>query len=194
MLAYVLTLGRLVLTAAFVAAVGMLADNGAVSNAAAIALIALAIIEELTDIFDGWAARRFGTVSRFGGILDPLVDSLSRSAIYFSMAWAGWITPVVPLVMVARDIIVAYTRIANATVGAATSARFSGKFKAIIQGGGIPVIIVLAMPAIGGVFATATVETLRLAVTGVLIVVTVWSLIDYIIGGWPAMKKMMNAE
>ncbi|MDP6046111.1 MAG: CDP-alcohol phosphatidyltransferase family protein, partial [Phycisphaerae bacterium] len=142
----------------------------------------------------GWAARRFGTVSRFGGILDPLVDSLSRSAIYFSMAWAGWITPVVPLVMVARDIIVAYTRIANATVGAATSARFSGKFKAIIQGGGIPVIIVLAMPAIGGVFATATVETLRLAVTGVLIVVTVWSLIDYIIGGWPAMKKMMNAE
>ncbi len=194
MLAYVLTLGRLVLAAAFVAAVGMLADNGAVSNAAAIALIALAIIEEFTDIFDGWAARRFGTVSRFGGILDPLVDSLSRSAIYFSMAWAGWITPVVPLVMVARDIIVAYTRIANATVGAATSARFSGKFKAIIQGGGIPVIIVLAMPAIGGVFATATVETLRLAVTGVLIVVTVWSLIDYIIGGWPAMKKMMNAE
>ena len=194
MLAYVLTLGRLVLAAAFVAAVGMLADNGAVSNAAAIALIALAIIEELTDIFDGWAARRFGTVSRFGGIPDPLVDSLSRSAIYFSMAWAGWITPVVPLVMVARDIIVAYTRIANATVGAATSARFSGKFKAIIQGGGIPVIIVLAMPAIGGVFATATVETLRLAVTGVLIVVTVWSLIDYIIGGWPAMKKMMNAE
>ena len=194
MLAYVLTLGRLVLAAAFVAAVGMLADNGAVSNATAIALIALAIIEEFTDIFDGWAARRFGTVSRFGGILDPLVDSLSRSAIYFSMAWAGWITPVVPLVMVARDIIVAYTRIANATVGAATSARFSGKFKAIIQGGGIPVIIVLAMPAIGGVFATATVETLRLAVTGVLIVVTVWSLIDYIIGGWPAMKKMMNAE
>jgi len=194
MLAYILTFGRLVLAAALAAAVFFVSDRAGISIAAAQALIALAIAEELTDIFDGWAARRFGTVSSLGGILDPLIDSLSRCAIYFSMAYAGWITPAVPLVMAARDIIAAYARIANASVGADTSARFSGKFKAIIQGGGIPVVIALAGGATCEALGAAVVGALRLAVAGVLIVVTVWSMIDYIIGAWPAAKEMMNTE
>ncbi|MDP6545071.1 MAG: CDP-alcohol phosphatidyltransferase family protein [Phycisphaerae bacterium] len=193
MLAYVLTLGRLPLAACFAALIAMLTDGGHVSNGVAIGLIVVAIVEELTDIFDGWAARRFGTVTRLGGILDPLVDSLSRGAIYFAMAFAGWITLAVPLVMVARDIIVAYTRIANASIGAATSARFSGKFKAIIQGGAIPVVVVLAAPAALDSLGSGAVDALRLVVAGILIVVTVWSMIDYIIGAWPAVRRMKNS-
>jgi len=193
MLAYVLTLGRLVLAAGFALSVALASDGGRISTTAATALLALAIVEELTDIFDGWAARRFGTVSRLGGILDPLVDSLSRATIYFAMAWAGWISPVVPLVMVARDIIVAYTRIANATIGAATSARLSGKLKAIIQGGGIPAVIVLASPWAAGVLAGGTIENLRLASAGILVAITVWSLVDYVAAAWPAIKEMKNS-
>jgi len=192
MLAYVLTLGRLLLAAGFAAALAVLNDNGHISTNAAIALLTLAIIEEMTDIFDGWAARRFGTVSQLGGILDPLVDSLARATIYFAMAWVGWITPIVPLVMVARDIIVAYTRIANATVGAATSARFSGELKAIIQGGGIPVVIVLAMPVTLDALTGGTIEMLRLASACIIIAVTFWSMADYVVGAWPAIRRMKN--
>jgi len=193
MLAYVLTIGRLVLAAIFAALVALLTDGGHLSTQIGAVLIALAIVAELTDIFDGWAARRFGTVSRLGGILDPLVDSLSRSAIYFTMALAGWITLAVPLVMITRDIIVAYTRIANASEGAATSARFSGKFKAIIQGGGIPVVIALAMAPVIGAIGCESIETLRIIAACILIVVTVWSMIDYIVGAWPAIRKMKNS-
>jgi CDP-diacylglycerol--glycerol-3-phosphate 3-phosphatidyltransferase len=171
----------------------MWAVDGGVSSGAAIALLAMALIEEMTDVFDGWAARRFGTVSALGGILDPLVDSLSRATIYFAMARVGWIPWAVPLVMVGRDIIVAYTRIANATVGAATSARFSGKFKAIIQGGGIPVVIVLAMPVTRETLAEGTVEMLQFVAAGILVSVTLWSLIDYIIGALPAIRQMKNS-
>jgi len=192
MVAYVLTLGRLVLAGCFALCVAMLADYRLISNGAAIVLIALALIEEMTDIFDGWAARRFGTVSRLGGILDPLVDSLARATIYFAMAIVGWITLAVPLVMVGRDIVVAYTRIANATVGAATSARFSGKIKAIAQGGGIAVVIVLAMPVTLEALSCGTIELLRIAVAGILLGVTLWSMIDYLIGAWPAIRKMKN--
>jgi len=192
MLAYVLTIGRLVLAAIFAAMLVVFAGKGPLSTVAAGTLIALAITEELTDIFDGWAARRFGTVSSLGGILDPLVDSLSRITIYFAMAFAGWITFAVPLVMVARDIIVSYTRIANASVGAATSARPSGKFKAIIQGGGIPVVIALASEPVIEALGSAPVENLRIIAAAILIVVTVWSMIDYIVGAWPAIKRMKN--
>ncbi len=192
MVAYVLTLGRLLLAACFAVCLALLAADGHVSTVAAIALLALALIEELTDIFDGWAARHFGTVSRLGGILDPLVDSLARATIYFAMAMVGWIAWAVPLVMVGRDIVVAYARIANATVGAATSARLSGKLKAIVQGGGIPVIIVLAMPVTLDAVGGETLEMLRLVAAGILIVVTLWSLIDYLIGAWPAVRQMKN--
>ncbi|MDP6546151.1 MAG: CDP-alcohol phosphatidyltransferase family protein [Phycisphaerae bacterium] len=193
MVAYVLTLGRLVLAVCFAVCLAMWAVDGGVSSGAAIALLAMALIEEMTDVFDGWAARRFGTVSALGGILDPLVDSLSRATIYFAMARVGWIPWAVPLVMVGRDIIVAYTRIANATVGAATSARFSGKFKAIIQGGGIPVVIVLAMPVTRETLAEGTVEMLQFVAAGILVSVTLWSLIDYIIGALPAIRQMKNS-
>jgi CDP-diacylglycerol--glycerol-3-phosphate 3-phosphatidyltransferase len=193
MVAYVLTLGRLVLAAGFAVCLALWAVDGHISMGSAIALLVLAVIEELTDIFDGWAARRFGTVSSLGGILDPLVDSLARATIYFAMARVGWIAWAVPLVMVARDIVVAYTRIANATVGAATSARFSGKFKAIIQGGGIVVVIVLAMPVTLDVFGQGAIEMLRLVAAGILILVTLWSLIDYIIGAWPAVRQMKDS-
>ena len=192
MLAYILTLGRLVLAAIFAGCVAFFVNHGQISNTLAAALIVLAIIEELTDIFDGWAARRFGTVSQLGGILDPLVDSLARATIYFTMAHAGWIPHAVPLVMIARDIIVAYTRIANATVGASTSARVSGKIKAIIQGGAIPVVIAMAAPVVNGPLGPDTVNILRLTAAGILIAITVWSLFDYLCGAWPAIRRMKN--
>jgi CDP-diacylglycerol--glycerol-3-phosphate 3-phosphatidyltransferase len=192
MLAYVLTLGRLPIAAAFVVAAAVFVNDGHISTNHAIVLLALAIAEELTDIFDGWAARRFGTVSKLGGILDPLVDSLSRAAIYFALAHAGWITPIVPLVMVARDIVVAYTRIANASVGAKVSARLSGKLKAVIQGGGIPLLIVLAMPATSDALAGGTIELLRVGAACIIITATVWSLFDYVVGAWPAIRQMKN--
>ncbi|MBT3199538.1 MAG: CDP-alcohol phosphatidyltransferase family protein [Phycisphaerales bacterium] len=192
MLAYILTLGRLVLAAIFACCVASFVNQGQISNTLAVALIVLAIIEELTDIFDGWAARRFGTVSQLGGILDPLVDSLARATIYFAMAHVGWIPHAVPLVMIARDIIVAYTRIANATVGASTSARISGKIKAIIQGGGIPVVIALAAPVVTGALGPDTVHIFRLTAAGILIAITVWSLYDYLRGAWPAIRRMKN--
>jgi phosphatidylglycerophosphate synthase len=110
------------------------------------------------------------------------------------MALAGWITLAVPFVMITRDIIVAYTRIANASEGAATSARFSGKFKAIIQGGGIPVVIALAMATVIDAIGGQAIETLRIIAACILILVTLWSMIDYIVGAWTAVRKMMSAE
>ena len=132
MLAYVLTFGRIVLAGAFAACLAWLGAPGELTAAGASALLAIAIAEELSDVFDGIAARRAGSVTALGAILDPLADSLARLTIYFAMALAGWVALAVPFVMAARDIVVAYTRIACAATGLATSARLSGKIKALV--------------------------------------------------------------
>ena len=51
MVAYVLTLGRLVLAGGFALCLAVLAVDGHVSTGAAIVLLAMALIEEMTDIF-----------------------------------------------------------------------------------------------------------------------------------------------
>ena len=205
MVANLLTLARPVL--AGVLAVGVvLAGKGAPgpTTTAAVALIALAILEELTDILDGVAARRFGAAGELGAILDPLADSIARLTIYFAMALVGWIFLAVPLTMAGRDIIVAYTRVANVLTGRKASARFSGKLKAVIQGGGIVVVVLLAwLAAHGGQAAEMPVlrqvgpggvSTLRTAVAGILIWVTVWSLTDYVRGAWPALRQIKRRQ
>lgn len=190
MLAYVLTLSRLVLAAALAAWICAIGPVGEVSLSVGIGLCLIAIAAELTDIFDGIAARAAGTASEFGGLLDPLVDSLGRLTMYFALAWVGWVTWAVPLVMAARDIIVAYTRVVNAMTGRKTSARLSGKVKAIIQGGGVPVLVALEW---GRVAVDPVWSGRGLAFgTAMLVGVTLWSLADYVAGALPGVRVMLD--
>ena len=192
MLAYVLTLSRLVLAAAVAWWVCAIGPTGEVSLAVGIGLCLIAISAELTDMFDGVAARAAGTASEFGGILDPLVDSLGRLAMYFALAYAGWVTWVVPLVMTARDIIVAYTRVVNAMTGNKTSARLSGKIKAVIQGGAVPVLVALAWMRTG----PSPLWSGRLLAfgTALLVGVTLWSLVDYVVGVRQGVRALLGRK
>lgn len=117
MLAYMLTLGRLVLGAAFAACAAgawRSAGAGALPPGWTAGLLVVACAAELTDLLDGIVVRRGGTAGRLGGLLDPLCDSLSRLTMYFAAALAGWVTLAVPLVIVGRDLVVAYVRTVRA--------------------------------------------------------------------------------
>jgi CDP-diacylglycerol---glycerol-3-phosphate 3-phosphatidyltransferase len=189
-LIYAITFSRLALAGLFAALVAV-ADAGGVSFAWAAGLVLLAIIEEVTDLADGYLARRFRLTTELGGLLDPLMDSLSRLTMYFALGLAGWVTVAVPLVMVLRDVVVGYTRIIQARIGGQTSARWSGKVKAIIQGGAVPVLIALQWLADGG---TAWAPVLQWITAAVVIVVTLWSLVDYLRGAWSGIARMYQGE
>lgn len=51
--------------------------------------LALAIFAGLSDLADGWLARRFGWQSRFGGFADPLADKFLMLAGYITLGWLG---------------------------------------------------------------------------------------------------------
>lgn len=88
---------------------------------------------ELTDLLDGFAARRFDVATEWGAALDPYMDSFSRLIVYWTLACAGLILPLVPLVMALRDVTVAYCRIFLARAGHTVAANWSGKIKAVVQ-------------------------------------------------------------
>lgn len=191
---YIITFSRLGFASAFAALVGMAGAGEGLSLAMAAALIAVAIVGEITDTLDGQLARRTGNVTELGGLLDPLMDSLSRLIMFFALALVGWVTIVVPLVMGFRDIVVSYTRIIQARTGGKTSARWSGKIKAVVQAVVAPVVVGCVW--VGRAFpAWQTAATWAIhGFSGILIAVTLWSMLDYIRGAWAGIHKMYTDD
>ncbi|VAV89374.1 CDP-diacylglycerol--glycerol-3-phosphate 3-phosphatidyltransferase [hydrothermal vent metagenome] len=137
-------------------------------------LVLLAVLGELTDLADGFLARKFNMSSQLGAALDPLCDSLYRLTVFLGFAAAGWIPLWMVLPFAFRDIIVSYARIAAASRGVSVGARWSGKAKAVVQG--VAQIAVLVLFAFGLLGSWAS------WLVGAAIIMTLISLVDYVNG------------
>jgi len=47
---------------------------------------AVVVVSGLTDLFDGWIARRFNQISEAGKLLDPLADKLTQLTVVICLA------------------------------------------------------------------------------------------------------------
>ena len=96
------------------------------------------IIAALTDILDGWLARRDGgrDITRIGKLLDPLADKLLVSTALIMMLAMGriplWGAGMV-VVIVGRELAVTGLRGIASTHGHIVSATWPGKVKAVAQ-------------------------------------------------------------
>ena len=97
-------------------------------------LIALLSVSELTDLLDGYYARKFNIVTDLGKILDPMADSISRISIFFLFTQGIVALPLyLVLVFFYRDAMISTLRTICGLKGYALAARKSGKIKAVIQ-------------------------------------------------------------
>lgn len=69
------------------------------------------IIASLTDIYDGYHARKYGLTSRLGAFLDPLADKFLITAAFLIYVWEGYLVLWMVLLVVLRDIIVTVLRV-----------------------------------------------------------------------------------
>lgn len=101
-------------------------------------LVAIILIaySELTDMLDGYLARRDNCITSLGKLLDPLSDSISRFIYFFAFGYMGLFPLWLVVILFVRDIIVAYIRTYMSLMGIAMGARWSGKAKALVQFGG----------------------------------------------------------
>ena len=97
------------------------------------AALITAILLELSDAFDGFAARARNQVTDLGKIFDPICDAISRQTIFLSFLLAGAIPVWAFLVFLYRDALIYLLRIMAAKDGTVLAASTFGKFKAITQ-------------------------------------------------------------
>ena len=69
--------------------------------------LAVAMLAGLTDVLDGYLARRFSWQSHFGGWADPAADKLLMSAAYITLALLGALPVWLSVLVIGRDIIIA---------------------------------------------------------------------------------------
>lgn len=87
----------------------------------------------LTDMLDGYLARKNNQVSNFGKIMDPLADKVLVSAAMVLLTMTGVINPWVTVLVLAREFIVSGVRMAAAAEGNVVAASVWGKAKTIWQ-------------------------------------------------------------
>jgi len=117
-------------------------------------LIALIIfvIASLTDMLDGYLARKNNQVTDLGKFLDPVADKILVNSvlIYLAVGHFSEGQATIPLfcviLMIARDLIIDAFRLSAATKGAVLAANVFGKLKTIFQMVAIPMVLLNGWP------------------------------------------------
>ena len=118
-----LTLGRLLLTVFFVAAL-----NSSWQYGRTCALV-IFIVAGLTDFVDGEIARRYAWVTNFGKLMDPLVDKIMMAAAFISLVPLKAVPAWAATTVVARDFLITGLRMMASAKGQVLPADRLGKQK-----------------------------------------------------------------
>jgi CDP-diacylglycerol---glycerol-3-phosphate 3-phosphatidyltransferase len=118
-----ITLGRLALTGVFVTVVAL--ETPWVWSWAAL----LFIIGSITDYLDGYLARKYGMVTNFGALMDPLVDKVLMCSAFVVLSVEGQIPTWVTCTVLAREFLITGLRTLAAGQGAVLAADGWGKWK-----------------------------------------------------------------
>ncbi len=153
--------------------------------------LALVVAFEVTDLLDGFLARRLAQVSQLGKILDPLADSVSRFTVFLGFLTLDYASVWAIAPIFYRDSIVSTVRILAASQGVIVSARWSGKLKAVVQGTAI--IVILSASCLRATLGLAEADV-RTSVAQPLMwfvaAVTLFSLGDYLLGNRAVLEKL----
>jgi len=156
-------------------------------------LLAVAFVSEISDVFDGFFARRHNKVTELGKLLDPMADSIFRLSVLFSFT-QGFVQ--IPLILVCvffyRDIIISTLRTVCALRGVALAARWSGKIKAVILAIVIFFILILMIPYSLGYLDLETLHLISFYSVSAAALYVVYSGVEYIIANKTYIKKALG--
>jgi len=88
----------------------------------------------ITDIVDGWLARRWNLTSAAGAYLDPMADKLMVATVLVMMVERGWVPGWLAALLICREVAITGLRGIASQEGMVISASTLGKFKTSYQG------------------------------------------------------------
>lgn len=187
-----LTLLRILLTPAFAL---LLFSDSPSNKELALMIYCLAAI---TDWYDGWVARRWGYVTRWGKFLDPLADKVLTSAAFVSFIYIGYASAWMVWIIVVRDLLItllrSYSEFKNKPVETIRFARTKTFFQLVVIYLFLSVYIVRSSPSFYTLFGrwvdlVATREIMYILML-VATVLTAWSGAVYLIQNWTTIKEL----
>ncbi len=104
------------------------------------------MIASLTDFLDGHLARKYNMVTDLGKVMDAIADKLLVNGVLIILANEGYISVLVPVVIVSRDIIVDSIKMVAGQKNGAVAASKAGKAKTMFMMIGITLLLFYDLP------------------------------------------------
>ena len=140
--------------------------------------LGLFIIASLTDYVDGYIARKYNQITDFGKFLDPLADKLLVIAAMSIMTEWGMFPAWALMIVLTREFAVTGLRLVAVQKGTVIAAGWSGKIKTAST-----------MIGLCAWMAFPTDPVLGWIVTGVIVITTLYSGVEYFVQNW---KCLLN--
>lgn len=105
--------------------------------------LVFAILAGITDILDGYIARKYNMITDFGRLMDPLADKIFMATTFIMLVDKGILAGWVAVVVLSREFLVTGLRLLATNKGEVISADVTGKLKTSLQ---------MAFLVIGGSF------------------------------------------
>ncbi|ACF44421.1 CDP-diacylglycerol--glycerol-3-phosphate 3-phosphatidyltransferase [Pelodictyon phaeoclathratiforme] len=149
-------------------------------------------VASLTDIYDGYHARKYGVETRLGAFLDPLADKLLITAAFLLYVWMGYLVLWMVVLVVVRDVVITALRIYAEYKNKPVVTSVEAKYKTVVQNVFVYAIMVLMLMKesafsgksvavmINGFLGSGYLDFVMLAVT----VFTVYTGISYLVSNW----------
>ncbi|MCC6962298.1 MAG: CDP-diacylglycerol--glycerol-3-phosphate 3-phosphatidyltransferase [candidate division Zixibacteria bacterium] len=132
-----LTMVRIVLAPVFMAL--FIVDNAWAKFWAMI----IFIVAALTDLFDGYYARKYGISTSFGKFFDPLADKILTSLAFIAFVALGYVQMWMVLLIILREFLITGLRTIAAYRGVLITPSWSAKAKTFLQMTSITVILLV---------------------------------------------------
>ena len=135
--------------------------------------VILIAVSAVTDILDGWVARRFNQVSEFGIFIDPVADKLTQGTLLLCLIPKYKLIIALVAVFVIREVIMFFAGLrVKLVTDRLQSAKWYGKVNTVVVEGVIMALIIF----------TKIQRTVANILIGVCIVSVIVSLILYLAG------------
>ena len=176
----ILTLSRIFLVPLLVAVLlrkgAIELDTGWVVLTREAIALAIFLAAALTDLLDGYIARRRRQVTTFGKLLDPIADKVLVSAALISLVELDRVAAWMVVLIVSREFAVSVLRNVALTEGVVIVASEYGKAKMVAQVMAVSLLILAPHSAV--------VEQAGYIVLWLAVLLTVWSMVDYFRAFW----------
>ncbi len=189
-----LTIARIALSPVFMALI--LIDD----TRAKLASLVVFVIAALTDLGDGYFARRSGRITGFGKFMDPLADKILASTALISLVALGYVRGWMVIVIVGREFLITGVRSMAAYRGMLIVPSFWARIKTVLQMLTISVILLFvylkAMLVPLGyhwvIFESQRTILVFDVMMGITMVVTVATGVDYLVRHAALLKNVIR--